>query len=768
MLEVIHSFKRRRSSRSSADTEDHLCAHCEALDVRNLLKYGADVRRNSISSLQALGDVKSQKKTCELCSLCLEGANAVLDSKQQSYVDKKITSLRTTSHARHQLKISVAGTYRLPLDLRGRRGNEYSHEDFIEHFYLQELPPSLMTDDETNQLIDERPIDFEEVKRWLATCHHDHGVACDSASKYSFVKRPGRLLVIDVEDKQLVDLPQGAQYAALSYVWGGVQLVHLNAKNKRHLMKRKGLLRPEYVDLVPATIWDAIDVTKAIGVRHLWIDSLCIQQDDPAETKHQISTMQNIFGSAYCTIIAGQGTSASSGLYGTPFRPREIRYGLKMVEDSSETPVSRLIGPGMMLGLVALNKDGPDQWDINQQDDALPEITELEGTKWNSRAWTYQEAQLSSRALVFHDNQVFWHCNKATWCERLLGRKINSRAHATDARYAKLDNLTSNPHFRNSWEQHDSHIEIRRDGRTMAVASEAFLLYKDLVTAYTPRDIGNIYDKLSAFDGIGKVLERCLDSQLLFGLPESLLDLALLWHPRTTLTKVSGPGFPSWSWSGWQGAVEFYEQHGVSAGARRDLHDDESRPERVRPLNRWYKATEGGWFEPINGYGCVIKEAIQRDGNLPKDWKGFLAESSERNIDIDDKAASLALLRTYTMVSALETWSGEVYNSDGNVIGEFTWDEELSSDPAAHTHRHSPEKKVTFVTLSETQFFRSGDMNTTLRGNLYKHPHDYHLYNIMAVEMGDNGTTGYRRGLGKVFQDEWERSQPRYQWINLG
>lgn len=48
----------------------------------------------------------------------------------------------------------------------------------------------------------------------------------------------------------------------------------------------------------------------------------------------------------------------------------------------------------------------------------------------------------------------------------------------------------------------------------MVVSFEAFLSYKDLVTAYTPRNMGNIYDKLAAFDGIGNVLSRCPNSDL--------------------------------------------------------------------------------------------------------------------------------------------------------------------------------------------------------------------------------------------------------------
>ena len=781
MLKALGGLTRRRSSRgASAEQEHHLCLSCENLDVRSLLDYGTDLRRSSVSQSLPFSDVKSQRKSCGLCSLILDAAETVLESNKEHYVDYKIVNIRTRSHAKHQLKVSVSGHYRLPLDLKGRVGEAYNQESFTEHFYLQELPPGLLADDESNQLVDERPIDFSQVKRWLSTCHHDHGVDCDPATKYGFVRRPKDLTVVDVENRCLVVLPANAHYAALSYVWGGVQLVHLNNLNKNDLKKPGGLSSHQYASGIPATIWDALEVTKEIGLRHLWIDSLCIQQDDPVETKHQVTHMHNIFGSAYVTLVAAHGDSAGSGLLGTSFRPRGVSYGLKLIDNEDERSISRLLGPGMLLTLVALHHDGPlhpDYWDINQKA-ALPEFTDVYKTVWNSRAWTYQESQLSSRALVFLDGQVFWHCNQAVFSEQLLGRKTNSRGHGIDKRYSRLGNLTSNVHFRNSWKQHDASIEVRRDGRTMVVSSEAFLLYKDLVTAYTPRNMGNVYDKLAAFDGIGKVLERCLNSELIYGLPESLLDLALLWHPKTTLSKVSGPRFPSWSWAGWKGAVEYPEQHGVSKGARRDLHEDESRPERLRPLNRWYRATEEGLFEPINTYGVGIKEALQT-GNLPDGWKGFLAPSESRNIDIDAKAPSPALLRCYAMKANLSVGRNKIYSSDGHdrTIGEFAWDEceaELQtltttiSRSSGTSEKKSTEEKVDFIALSETQFFKSEEMNKTLRGNLYAEAHEYKLYHIMAVQWSDTSGTAYRRGLGRVFQDEWEKGGVEYRWVNLG
>ena len=728
MLKALDHFTRRKSSRGASADQDHqLCLSCEALNVRSLLNYGADLRKNSVSQSLPFSDVKSQKKSCSLCSLILDGADAVLESNKEHYVDYKIANIRTRSHAKHQLKITVTGHYRLPLDLKGRVGEAYNQESFTEHFYLQEIPPGLLPDDESNQLVDQRPIDFTQVKRWLSTCHHDHGVDCDPATKYGFVRRPKNLTVIDVRDKCLVELPEKAHYAALSYVWGGVQLVHLNSQNKKDLKKPGGLSNNPYKGDIPATIWDALEVTQEIGLRYLWIDSLCIQQDDPVETKHQVTHMHNIFGSAYVTLIAAQGDSAGSGLHGTSFRPREVQYGLKLMDDDDEKSVSRFIAPGMLLSLVAVHHDGPPHpkyWDINQKA-ALPESTDVYETLWNSRAWTYQESQLSSRALVFLDNQVFWHCNQAVFSEQLLGRKTNHRGHAIDKRYSRLGNLTSNIHFRNSWKQHDASIEVKRDGRTVVVSSEAFLLYKDLVTAYTPRNMGNIYDKLAAFDGIGNVLSRCLDSELIYGLPESHLDLALLWHPKTSLAMVSGPGFPSWSWAGWRGAIVYPEQHGVSKGAPRDLHDDESRPERIRPLNRWYRATDGT-FEPINTYGVGIREAL-RTGNLPDGWKGFLAPSESRNIDIDEKAPSPTLLRCYAMKARLPVGRNKIYSSDGRgrIIGEFAWDEgEADTDTLTPTTSRSSdvsdrkikEQRVDFVALSETQFLQKRGAEQDVEG----------------------------------------------------
>lgn len=69
-------------------------------------------------------------------------------------------------------------------------------------------------------------------------------------------------------------------------------------------------------------------------------------------------------------------------------------------------------------------------------------------------------------------------------------------------------------------------------------------------------------DKLNAFAGIGAVFARYMGTELLFGLPKTNLNTALLWSPDGTLERL--PEFPSWSWAGWKGKVWYGSQHTLS------------------------------------------------------------------------------------------------------------------------------------------------------------------------------------------------------------
>jgi hypothetical protein len=88
-----------------------------------------------------------------------------------------------------------------------------------------------------------------------------------------------------------------------------------------------------------------------------------------------------------------------------------------------------------------------------------------------------------------------------------------------------------------------------REGQSQSV------MYFRAVQAYTLRSLTFPSDTLNAFSGIGAVLSQALSTPMIYGIPASIFDLALLWQPAGKMSRKEG--FPSWSWAGWYGAVQW-------------------------------------------------------------------------------------------------------------------------------------------------------------------------------------------------------------------
>lgn len=70
-------------------------------------------------------------------------------------------------------------------------------------------------------------------------------------------------------------------------------------------------------DKLPSTFQDAITVTRRLGIAYIWIDSLCIVQDDAQDWEREAAKMALIFESAYLTIAA---TAAPNGTVCVPLK----------------------------------------------------------------------------------------------------------------------------------------------------------------------------------------------------------------------------------------------------------------------------------------------------------------------------------------------------------------------------------------------------------------------------------------------------------------
>ena len=95
----------------------------------------------------------------------------------------------------------------------------------------------------------------------------------------------------------------------LSHCWG----------TSRRLMATKETLKDLQggvaVSSLPETFRDAIVITRRLGIRYLWIDYLCIIQDDPQDWEREASKMADVYRNSYLTISAAASADSSSGCF---------------------------------------------------------------------------------------------------------------------------------------------------------------------------------------------------------------------------------------------------------------------------------------------------------------------------------------------------------------------------------------------------------------------------------------------------------------------
>ena len=198
-----------------------------------------------------------------------------------------------------------------------------------------------------------RSIDEYTIENWLHDCKHYHGDTCQplrnnvpelfrlsflSGMSYAFrlvdVYSFTIVSAYDLKDKEY----SRCEYMALSYVWGGVPALRLLRENKDELMA-KGALKT-YWECIPSTIQDAIYLAKRSHIPYLWVDALCLVQDDEIDMLQGVSMMDAIYGGAKLTVIAAAGRDANTRLFG-------IRRGTRQVSQQIEE-----VKPGIRMTVV--------------------------------------------------------------------------------------------------------------------------------------------------------------------------------------------------------------------------------------------------------------------------------------------------------------------------------------------------------------------------------------------------------------------------------
>jgi hypothetical protein len=242
---------------------------------------------------------------------------------------------------------------------------------------------------------------FDLAKSWLKTCTRDHKVCSDLSPPPS----PTRLIDVGLSSSiiKLIDAGKGftEKYAALSHCWGGK--VSLQTK-KDSIDKFKKALN---WDEMPKTFQDAVTVTRKLDIPFLWIDSLCIVQDSVTDWEIESAKMADVYGGAYVTIAA---VSSSNGA--TAFLSPRDHIGTRQHNIEVEFDGGK---PGIVKTRRTTHLDCIDG-DWNREAEKIVPSGDL-GGPLNTRAWAFQEQQLSTRILYFEEAELRWECRTAAFCE---------------------------------------------------------------------------------------------------------------------------------------------------------------------------------------------------------------------------------------------------------------------------------------------------------------------------------------------------------------
>jgi hypothetical protein len=242
------------------------------------------------------------------------------------------------------------------------------------------------------QQISSNQVDLSLFARWLSHCQRVHS-DCGDGHRWDRtageLKKNGQFRLIDVNSMCVVSATPGCSYVALSYVWGASQT--LRAKKADFIKSKNGGMHLNLSSVkLPRTIDHAIQVTKLLKEKYLWVDAICIMQDDPEELANNISAMDLIYKASKITIVAAAGDNSEVGLPG-------LLPGSRAVEQIREN----VNGITLMV--------------------PQPELESLlSKSTWSTRAWTFQEERLSKRKLVFIDGLVYYKCAEDTWCEDIF------------------------------------------------------------------------------------------------------------------------------------------------------------------------------------------------------------------------------------------------------------------------------------------------------------------------------------------------------------
>lgn len=520
---------------------------------------------------------------------------------------------------------------------------------------------------------------FDIVRNWLNTCEQSEK---HSAARCTTQFRNGQdpslpTRVIDVGedgfDPRLMTSAsnQRGRYVALSHCWGDIQPTQTK-RGDGSLVRYLGEGIP--MSKLPKTFHDAVIITRKLGMRYLWIDSLCIIQDDEHDWQRESGRMSTLYWNSTLTISATGAKNSTQGCF------------------LAESPEDAVALP------PTFSKRGGQVYAMRHQYKSRAKshwYRKVTNGFVMSRAWTLQERWLSGRILHCCVGQWFWEC-----CESKHGQSgFQEEGHAgltgggSSARESisfrsKLN--TMGRAFESVYEVFESsttksrRVDLRPNPGTNGADQEAIVVtkdndeplycllddidrdrsrythwYREFVSTYSKCHLTKPEDKLPALAGIAAAVHNVVQDTYLAGHWRRDLELSLLWYTPKTIrpsqksqvpTRPVKYRAPSWAWASVDGEVKWHALKGTVELQIIDVSTD-----LVQPGNPFGQVKDGHLV--VSG-----RTASARWNESTKVWRWL---SSTGDWTIDPKAHALLGLN--------------VFDEKGNDIGTVTFDDALNT-----------------------------------------------------------------------------------------
>ena len=251
---------------------------------------------------------------------------------------------------------------------------------------------------------------------------------------------------------------------------------------------------------LPRTFKDAVSVTLALGYNHLWIDCICIIQDDNHDWEKECPKMAHIYGNADLTIAAVTATDDYAGFLGVRSNPDSPNSCRLRYWNKQKLPAGIIV--------VEYVGYGDERW--------WPGFNNV----LDSRGWTLQEKTLSPRVLSFSEDKIYWKCN--------ANRRLESL------------------HFVSIYDHQN--LDLKAMDRPLV-----YRRWYEMLEDHCQRDLTFPMDKLPAISGIAAAVQKVIGDTYLAGLWQNDIASGLAWvslhtyrHSYDTQLPYRAP---SWSWA---------------------------------------------------------------------------------------------------------------------------------------------------------------------------------------------------------------------------